>query len=158
MNLWKWFKEIYRAKKVLYWTKISKGYPEQRIAMHYKRQKWANFKNHVQRVKWQNQTERRAFSNLFNGTTTISPSITKSWSEVTSLLEPNQNLLILIITHDFYKRIHNIMWFKGRATNYIVWYSSSSLGNMFVFCWHVVICEWLFSEPSASGDQQDSST
>ena len=51
--------------------------------MHYNGQKWANFKSHVQGVKWQNQTEQRAFSHLFNGTTKISTSITKSWSEVT---------------------------------------------------------------------------
>ena len=62
------------------------GYPEQRIAMHYNGQKWANFKSRVQGVKWQNQTEQSAFSNLRNGTTKISTSITKSWSEVTSLI------------------------------------------------------------------------
>ena len=53
--------------------------------MHYNGQKWVNFKSHVQGVKWQNQTEQRAFSHLFNGTTKISTSITKSWSEVTPL-------------------------------------------------------------------------
>ena len=54
--------------------------------MHYNGQKWVNFKSHVQGVKWQNQTEQRAFSHLFNGTTKISTSITKSWSEVTPLI------------------------------------------------------------------------
>ena len=53
--------------------------------MHYNGQKWTNFKSHVQGVKWQNKTEQRAFSHLFNGTTKISTSITKSWSEVTPL-------------------------------------------------------------------------
>ena len=48
--------------------------------------KMGKLQKHVQRVKWQNQTEQRAFSHLFNGTTKISTSITKSWSEVTPLL------------------------------------------------------------------------
>ena len=54
--------------------------------MYYNGQKWVNFKSHVQGVKWQNQTEQRAFSHLFNGTTKISTSIMKSWSEVTPLI------------------------------------------------------------------------
>ena len=52
-----------------------------------------NFKSHVQGVKWQSQTEQRAFSHLFNGTTKISTSITKSWSEVTP---PNTKLFVEI--------------------------------------------------------------
>ena len=52
LNLWKWFKVILRAKKVHYWTKISKVCLEQHIAMLYNGQKWGNFKSHVQGVKW----------------------------------------------------------------------------------------------------------
>ena len=59
------------------------GYPEQRNPMHYNGQGWTNFESHVQGVIWQNQMEQRAFSHLFNATTKISTSITKSWSEVT---------------------------------------------------------------------------
>ena len=101
-NLFKSFK-----KGVLYWTfwngsrkfnepkrfsiepKYPKVTPEQRIAMQYNGQRWTNFKSQVQGVKWQNQTEQRAFSNLFNGTAKISTSITKSWSEVSPLLIAN---------------------------------------------------------------------
>ena len=81
------------------------GYLEQRTAMHYNGQKWANFKSHVQGVKWQNQTEQRAFSHLFNGTTKISTSITKSWSEVTSLPQCNISTVCMISSWQWSQRV-----------------------------------------------------
>ena len=59
--------------------------PWKHIAMHYNGQKMGKLQKPCPGVKWQNQMEQRTFSHLFKGTTKISTSITKSWSEVTPL-------------------------------------------------------------------------